>query len=365
MQATMGCPDAVLLALAETADLAHWKDQEKKSGSLSNRELNRRADLIEEDLKACREECELEEARAVLASSAMAPVASAAYFGSAYANTTTGMNMGGFSNSAPGTPSSSSGESVLSAHQISPTCGTSVSLPSSCIESNSGSGTIAPQQMEISPVSSSTVTPATCTTASSIATPLVTPTPREFNASYSNQQQQQQNPIVAPLPTPSRASTASSTHSNRSAPNTDPVLPAGLSDADIRRRAGRIFLEGASLYLQTVVSDSNPNVPEIAEGVRATMEAAYLLPPSDVDKSLVFPFTLAGCLADNTEQRAFFKARLGAHRSIGNCLQAVRLMDTVWQKRDEASALLAKGIKPPRVHWREVMDELGMNLLLV
>lgn len=346
MQATMGCPDAVLLALAETADLAHWKDQAKKSGSLSNRELNVRADVIEEDLRACREVCELEEARAVLASSAMGPVANAAYFGSAYANTTTGMCLAGFGNSAPGTPSSTSGESVLSVHQnVSPTCGATISLP----------GTNANANTTAMDASSTTATTPT------IDPQLITPIPQDFST-FANQQS---NPIVAPVPPPSRASTASSTHSNRSNPNTDPILPAGLTDADIRRRAGRIFLEGASLYLQTVVSDSNPNVPEIAEGVRATMEAAYLLPPSDVDKSLVFPFTLAGCLADNTEQRAFFKARLSAHRAIGNCSQAVRLMETVWQKRDDASSLLAKGLKPPRVQWKDVMDELGMNLLLV
>lgn len=48
MGALMGCPDGAFLVLMETASLAHWKQSERARGSLSTRELLRRADVIEE-----------------------------------------------------------------------------------------------------------------------------------------------------------------------------------------------------------------------------------------------------------------------------------------------------------------------------
>lgn len=52
MDALTGCPDGVMYALAETASLAHWKLQQQQTGSLSIRELLRRSDVIEHDLRA-------------------------------------------------------------------------------------------------------------------------------------------------------------------------------------------------------------------------------------------------------------------------------------------------------------------------
>lgn len=344
MQATMGCSDAILLAIAETAELAHWKDQQKMQGCLSNRELNRRAELIEQDLKIYQEELELEEARAVLASSAMAAPANSVFFGNAYANTTTGMSLINTVSSAPGTPSSTSGESMPSILNATPSgCGP-ITLPSDgTTDAAAAAATAAPS----APIPTSVnVTPL------SSAFPVALPSPPA--------------PFVSDE---SRRSSLSSSESMvRSNSPTEPSLPAGLSEGDIRRRATRIFLEGTFLYLQTVVNDSNPNVTEVVEGVRAVMESAYLLPPSDIDRSLVFPFFIAGCMAEAPEQREFFKARLGAHKTIGNCPSAIKLMEAVWQKRETISRIAAaNGVPSPksRVHWRDVMEEMGMKLLLV
>lgn len=52
MEFLTGCPDGAVLAIAETAALAHWKATEMRNGCLSVRELIRRGDLIEQDLKA-------------------------------------------------------------------------------------------------------------------------------------------------------------------------------------------------------------------------------------------------------------------------------------------------------------------------
>ncbi|PVF99778.1 hypothetical protein CPB86DRAFT_277886 [Serendipita vermifera] len=334
MQSTMGCPDAVLLAIAETAELAHWKDQEKKQGSLSYRELNRRAELIEESLRMCKEELALEDARAVLANSVMPATP---FFGNPYANMSVNTGLLNTATSAPGTPSSTSGESVVSIVHATP--------PNGSI----------PLQLPIDPSLDLPV--------QQLAQAIdLGPPSADFLSTFSN---------IAPMNNNSPAmTTASSSKSStaRMSPFSEPVLPAGLSEGDIRRRAGKIFLEGASLYLHTIVSDSNPNVIEVVEGVRAVMESAYALPPSDVDKSLVFPFFIAGVMAESAEQREFFKARLIAHRSIGNCVEAVKLMEAVWKRREDVGRIAAaQGIPSPkqRVHWRDVMEDLGIKLLLI
>ncbi|KAI0368789.1 hypothetical protein BV20DRAFT_947406 [Pilatotrama ljubarskyi] len=51
MDALTGCPDDALLALAEISALAHWKATELQNGSLSVRELIRRGDQIEKELR--------------------------------------------------------------------------------------------------------------------------------------------------------------------------------------------------------------------------------------------------------------------------------------------------------------------------
>ena len=51
MDALSGCPDEALLAIAEISALAHWKSTELQSGSLSMRELIRRGDAIEQELR--------------------------------------------------------------------------------------------------------------------------------------------------------------------------------------------------------------------------------------------------------------------------------------------------------------------------
>ncbi|KAI8980064.1 fungal-specific transcription factor domain-containing protein [Trametes punicea] len=51
MDALTGCPDEALLAIAEISALAHWKATELQNGSLSVRELIRRGDIIEKELR--------------------------------------------------------------------------------------------------------------------------------------------------------------------------------------------------------------------------------------------------------------------------------------------------------------------------
>jgi hypothetical protein len=51
MDSLTGCPEEVLLGIAEVSELSHWKAAEKRKGSLSNRDLIRRGDEIEQRLR--------------------------------------------------------------------------------------------------------------------------------------------------------------------------------------------------------------------------------------------------------------------------------------------------------------------------
>jgi len=51
MESLFGCPDEALLTIAEVSTLAHWKMQEKHNGCLSVRELIRRGEDIEQQLR--------------------------------------------------------------------------------------------------------------------------------------------------------------------------------------------------------------------------------------------------------------------------------------------------------------------------
>ncbi|KAF7336814.1 Zn(2)-C6 fungal-type domain-containing protein [Mycena venus] len=126
---------------------------------------------------------------------------------------------------------------------------------------------------------------------------------------------------------------------------------------ETRQLVAKIFSETVLLYLHTVLSDSNPGVPEISNSVGVIVQLLGQLPPSEVDRALVFPICLAGCMTDDSHWRDFLKGRLQAlDESLGNLMRTRLLMEAVWQKRDTSQAT---------VDWRETMRERGLNLLLV
>jgi len=137
----------------------------------------------------------------------------------------------------------------------------------------------------------------------------------------------------------------------------EPGHAAQFPNDDMRRLTASIFREAVILYLHTVLSDANPAVPEISASVGAIMQLMNQLPASDVDRSLVFPICIAGCLTDDPVHRNTLSGRLQARdQSIGNLLHTRAVVETVWQKRD------AHGTT---VDWRETLRERGRNLLLV
>ncbi|KAH9481307.1 Trichothecene biosynthesis transcription regulator TRI10 [Psilocybe cubensis] len=124
-----------------------------------------------------------------------------------------------------------------------------------------------------------------------------------------------------------------------------------------RSLIANIFREAADLYLHSVLSNSTPGVPEIGSCVTTIVRLFTQLPASEVDRTLVFPICLAGCMTNDSTVRDFFKGRLRLlNESYGNLLQTRRLMEAVWQKRD---------IGGKEVDFRETIREQGLKLLLI
>ncbi|KAG8960786.1 hypothetical protein FRC00_014167 [Tulasnella sp. 408] len=129
------------------------------------------------------------------------------------------------------------------------------------------------------------------------------------------------------------------------------------------RLVSNVFRATGRLYLHTVVSQCNPDVQDIKVAVQATIEAFRALQASDFDRSLVFPITLAGCMTDIKENRAYLESRLlqlgPKGQAVGNSASCLKLMQAVWRKRDQQ--LTGSRV----VDWIDTMNDLGWCLLLV
>ncbi|KAK0500199.1 fungal-specific transcription factor domain-containing protein [Armillaria luteobubalina] len=123
------------------------------------------------------------------------------------------------------------------------------------------------------------------------------------------------------------------------------------------RLVGNVFRESALLYLYTVINEENPSMPEIIASVDTITQILHQLAPSELDRTLVFPVCLAGCMTDNSSHRDFLKSRLQSQdESIGNLLRTRLVMEAVWQKRDTRGG---------PSEWRETLREQCPNLLLI
>ncbi|KAK0229297.1 fungal-specific transcription factor domain-containing protein [Armillaria nabsnona] len=143
------------------------------------------------------------------------------------------------------------------------------------------------------------------------------------------------------------------------------LMQTAMSDAgaisysdEVMQLVGNVFRESALLYLHTIINDDNPAVPEIAASVNTIIQLLHELEPSEIDRTLVFPVCLAGCMTSNSSHRDLLKSRLQLQdESIGNLLQTRLMMEAVWQKRGESGSNACE--------WREILRERCPNLLLI
>ncbi|KAF8340584.1 uncharacterized protein EI90DRAFT_3036066 [Cantharellus anzutake] len=121
-----------------------------------------------------------------------------------------------------------------------------------------------------------------------------------------------------------------------------------------------IFRQAALLYLSTVTSGYSPSLRHTQDTIVAlkiAVEAVPLDMVNRVDRSLVFPIFLAGCMTDDLNLRAFFGGRLRSlGDAVGNHITALQLMEAVWCMRDSTGEAVA---------WRDVMNDMKFELLMV
>jgi len=135
------------------------------------------------------------------------------------------------------------------------------------------------------------------------------------------------------------------------------VAAGSFPTEDIRQVVATIFREAAVLYLHMVLSDALPGVPEISETVDTIMQLFNRLPTSIVDRALVFPICMTGCMTDDRHIREVLSARLDAQEQcFGNLHQTRRVMEAVWQQRD---------LQGGAIDWREMIRAHRWNLLLI
>ncbi|KAF9260105.1 hypothetical protein L218DRAFT_620215 [Marasmius fiardii PR-910] len=116
-----------------------------------------------------------------------------------------------------------------------------------------------------------------------------------------------------------------------------------------------LFRETALLYLHSMTSPSL-GAYEITTSVDIIVELLRQI-PSGIDRTLVFPICLVGCMTDDPNHRAFLKWRLQAQdETIGNILNVKFLIEQIWQRRRDSTA---------HVDWRELLSPRSLNLLLI
>ncbi|KAJ2926860.1 hypothetical protein H1R20_g10251, partial [Candolleomyces eurysporus] len=139
----------------------------------------------------------------------------------------------------------------------------------------------------------------------------------------------------------------------------------GLAEGDLPNELHRamsisIFRESALLYLHTILSNSTPaGVAEISSSVDEIVRRLDRLRPSNLDRALVFPICLAGCMTNDSNKRDYLKGRLqGLNETYGNLLQTRLLMEALWQRRDVS-------VSGEPVDMREIMRDQQLTVLLL
>ncbi|KAF7796003.1 hypothetical protein EIP86_007172 [Pleurotus ostreatoroseus] len=126
----------------------------------------------------------------------------------------------------------------------------------------------------------------------------------------------------------------------------------------------KIYREAAMLYLRTVVSDSNPDIPEITQSVNTILDTIQSIPPGDFDRACIFPIVLAGCMAPTPSLRDMLRSRCSLHNDAnigGSFVQALAVIQRMWERREAAQAA-QPGVD---IDWRDIVRESWSSLFIV
>jgi C6 transcription factor Pro1 len=100
----------------------------------------------------------------------------------------------------------------------------------------------------------------------------------------------------------------------------------------------RIWAQAALTYLNVVVSGWQPACDEIRTSVAITTQMLLQLPAPGYLRSLIWPFTITGCMAAPHEEQTFrdLVAAMGPLQLFGTARKALSIMEHVWANRAQA-----------------------------
>lgn len=100
----------------------------------------------------------------------------------------------------------------------------------------------------------------------------------------------------------------------------------------------RIWAQAALTYLNVVVSGWQPGCDEIRTSVAITTQMLLQLPAPGFLRSLIWPFTITGCMAAPHEEQTFrdLVAAMGPLQLFGTARKALSIMEHVWENRAQA-----------------------------
>ncbi|KAK4240439.1 fungal-specific transcription factor domain-containing protein [Achaetomium macrosporum] len=99
----------------------------------------------------------------------------------------------------------------------------------------------------------------------------------------------------------------------------------------------RIWAQAALTYLSLVLSGWQPSCPEIQQSVAKTIDMLLSLPSPDCLRTLVWPFTVTGCLAAPSQEHIFrgMVEGMGPLKVFGTIREGFAIMCKVWENRAE------------------------------
>jgi hypothetical protein len=111
-----------------------------------------------------------------------------------------------------------------------------------------------------------------------------------------------------------------------------PIMPGGCTTF-----VTRVWAHAALLYLSVVVSGWQPGSAGIREHVVRILLLLEQMPKPELLRTMVWPFCIAGCLADREEECRFRALTdvLFPHRLFGAARKALEIMENTWKCRNE------------------------------
>ncbi|KAM7222482.1 hypothetical protein V8F06_001976 [Rhypophila decipiens] len=105
-----------------------------------------------------------------------------------------------------------------------------------------------------------------------------------------------------------------------------------------------VFAQATLTYLYLVANGYQPLAPEIRGSVALTLSMLKALPTRTCVRTVIWPFTITGCLALEEEQDSFrdFVERMGRVGELGSVKKALGVMRGVWDWRKEHGGSMKK-----------------------